>query len=89
MGLSYLSSAFVLYLPNELYEEALRPLHQRFELPEIGLVEKIRVEDADLVTAEEGENTSLLDTATSPGGSTVVRRRDSSAGVGNGDIEIA
>ena len=94
VGFSYLSSAFVRVdstvdsssayslMPNDVFEEAFRPLHQRFRLPDL-----VRSKETILSRGAQGESTgdedqlemmSLLDTVagpTSSGGSITSRRQ--------------
>ena len=93
VGFSYLSSAFVRVdstvdsssayslMPNDVFEEAFRPLHQRFRLPDL-----VRSKETILSRGAQGESTgdedqlemmSLLDTVASPtsGGGSITSRR--------------
>lgn len=94
VGFSYLSSAFVRVdstfdsssayslMPNDVFEEAFRPLHQRFRLPDLVRSKETRLtcgaHEESTGDEDQLEMTSLLDSVASPtsgGGSTTSRRQ--------------
>ena len=82
-------------MPNDVFEEAFRPLHQRFRLPDLIRSKETRLSRGvahEESTGEEDqlEMMSLLDTVASPtsGGGSITSRRQSNSG-DQGTSEIA